>query len=95
MMSLTLYFLIPGIIAFAWKNWRRAYAVMIATILIDFDHVLASPIYDPAQCSIGFYLLHTQPAIALYAALVIPRKTRLVGVGLLVHMALDGLDCLV
>jgi hypothetical protein len=30
----------------------------------------------------------------LYGALVVPRRTRWFGVGLLIHIALDGLDCL-
>ena len=44
--------------------------------------------------SIGFHPLHTAPAIAVYGALVVPRVTRLVGIGLLIHIALDALDCL-
>jgi hypothetical protein len=68
---------------------------MLLTLLVDVDHLLATPIYDPERCSIGFHPLHTAPAIALYAVLALIQPTRLVGVGLLLHMALDGLDCLV
>jgi hypothetical protein len=32
--------------------------------------------------------------ILLYGALSVVPKTRLIGFGLLIHMALDGLDCL-
>jgi hypothetical protein len=63
-------------------------------MLVDLDHLLADPVYDPGRCSIGFHPLHTWPAIAVYAAMTIPRPTRLVGLGLIIHMALDGLDCL-
>jgi hypothetical protein len=30
----------------------------------------------------------------LYGVAVIPRRTRLLGIGLLVHIALDAIDCL-
>ena len=66
---------------------------MIATMLVDLDHLLAQPMYDPNRCSIGFHPLHTWPAILVYAGLTWPKKTRWIGVGLLIHMALDGLDC--
>ncbi|HSJ08257.1 MAG TPA: DUF6122 family protein, partial [Longimicrobiales bacterium] len=59
----------------------------------DVDHLLADPIYDPGRCSIGFHPLHTYPMIALYAVLAVVLRTRLVGVGLLIHMVLDGVDC--
>lgn len=66
---------------------------MFATMLVDLDHLLADPIYDPNRCGIGFHPLHSYPAIAAYALLFIPRPTRLVALGLLIHMALDALDC--
>lgn len=86
---------VPG--AVAWSafrpGWRRAWGVMLLTMLVDVDHLLADPVYDPGRCSIGFHPLHTWPAVALYAGLALWRPTRIVGVGLLIHMALDGLDC--
>jgi hypothetical protein len=96
-LHLLLHLVVPGLVAWlAFRpGWPRAWAVMLATMLVDLDHLLAVPVYDPARCSIGFHPLHTPPAVALYAALALARPTRLVGVGLLVHMALDGLDCLV
>lgn len=39
---------------------------MIATMIVDTDHLLANPIYDPNRCSIGFHPLHTIPAIGFY-----------------------------
>ena len=67
---------------------------MVATMVVDVDHLLANPIYDPDRCSIGFHPLHTMPAVAVYALLAAWPKTRLVGVGLLIHMALDLTDCI-
>ncbi len=94
---LALHVGLPGLIAAAFFRpaWVRAWAVMLATMIVDADHLLATPIYDPARCSIGYHPLHTAPAILVYALLVLPGSTRLVGIGLLLHMALDGVDCLV
>jgi hypothetical protein len=92
---LVLHAVVPGAVAwFFFRNrWRRAWLIMLATMLVDLDHLLADPIYDPNRCGIGFHPLHTAPAIAVYAVLSILPRTRLIGVGLLVHMALDLVDC--
>ena len=86
---------VPGAVAwfFFRKQWRRAWLIMLATMLVDLDHLVADPIYDPNRCGIGFHPLHTAPAIAGYAVLSILLRTRLIGVGLLIHMALDLADC--
>lgn len=66
---------------------------MIATMLVDIDHVLASPIYDPQRCSIGFHPLHKTWLMPIYATLWVVPKTRIFGIGLLTHMGLDSIDC--
>ncbi len=66
---------------------------MMATMLVDVDHLLANPIYDPLRCSINFHPLHRFIPIFGYALLSLFPKTRLVGLGLIIHMALDSLDC--
>lgn len=66
---------------------------MLAAMLVDLDHLLADPVYDPNRCGIGFHPLHTAQAIAGYALLSILPPTRLIGVGLVIHMALDLSDC--
>ncbi|MGA6925680.1 MAG: DUF6122 family protein, partial [Desulfosarcina sp.] len=68
--------------------WQRAWIVMLAAMVVDLDHLLASPVFDPNRCSIGFHPLHTWPAVAVYVLLAVVPKTRLVGLGLVVHMAL-------
>lgn len=95
-LHLVLHVLVPLGIAFAAyrDHWRRAWLVMLATMIVDVDHLLADPIYDPVRCSIGYHPLHTAPAIAVYVAFLIPARTRLPALGLVAHMALDGLDCL-
>jgi len=66
---------------------------MIATMLVDLDHLLATPIYDAGRCSIGFHPLHTFVPIFVYGVFCFVPKLRYVGLGLVVHMALDSVDC--
>lgn len=96
MLHLLLHALVPGLVArAAWPAlWRRAWLVMLGTMVVDVDHLLADPIYDPARCSLGFHPLHTPPALVVWTALLALPPTRMVGAGLVVHMALDGIDCI-
>jgi hypothetical protein len=91
-----LHILIPGLVArFAYEQrWCKAWLIMIATMVVDLDHLLASPIYDPARCSIGFHPLHSYVAICVYFVMALIPKLRLVGIGLLIHMGVDLVDCL-
>ncbi len=66
---------------------------MSLTMLVDVDHLLATPIYVAERCSINFHPLHTSWAIGIYVLLLIPNKTRLIGIGLLTHMLLDWQEC--
>ena len=95
LLHLVLHAAVPGGVALAFfrPGWRRAWLIMLSTMLVDLDHLLAEPIYHPARCGIGFHPLHAPPAIAAYALLLIPRLTRLPALGLVIHMALDALDC--
>jgi hypothetical protein len=92
----SLHFLAPGLIAFLFfKNqWQRAWLLMLATMLIDLDHLLANPIFDPNRCSINFHPLHTYWALAIYVVMLFFRKTRIVAVGLVFHLITDFIDCL-
>ena len=55
-----LHLAVPGMVAgLAWrKTWIRAWAVMVAVNLVDLDHLLADPLFDPNRCSIGYHPLH-------------------------------------
>ena len=94
-LHLALHAAVPGGVALLLfrPNWKRAWLIMLSTMVVDLDHLLADPIYDPNRCGIGFHPLHSYPAIAVYALLLILRATRLIASGLVIHMALDGLDC--
>lgn len=67
--------------------------IMLSAFAIDLDHLLADPIYDPGRCSIGFHPLHSLVAIILYIALLFFPKTRILGLGLMIHIGLDSIDC--
>lgn len=97
LLHLVLHALVPLAVArLAFRDdWKRAWAWMLAGWLIDVDHLLADPIYAPDErCSLGFHPLHTWPAVGVYAAVLLPARTRLVAIGLLIHIVLDGIDCL-
>jgi len=92
---IALHFLIPGLIAFLFykHRWQLAWLIMVATMVVDLDHLLANPIYDPNRCSINFHPLHSYTAIFLYIILTAFPKSRLIGLGLLLHMGIDLTDC--
>jgi len=66
---------------------------MMAAMVIDLDHLFADPVFAADRCSVGFHPLHTWPAIVVYCVLVTVPRTRIIGIGLLIHILLDGLDC--
>ena len=91
----SLHLLFPGLLAYLLfrDNWKRAWLVMIATMIVDLDHLLAEPIFDPGRCSIEYHVLHSYWAIACYFVLLIFPKMRIVALGLLFHMLTDTIDC--
>jgi len=95
MFHLALHFVIPAIVVglFFRQRWQMAYLLLMATMLVDLDHLLANPIYDAGRCSIGFHPLHQPWFIGLYIVSCLAPKTRLIGVGLMIHMVLDSIDC--
>ena len=96
--SFTHYFLhlaFPFFVAYFFfrKDVWKTYIIFLLTMIVDLDHLLANPVFDPNRCSIGFHPLHTYWAIGIYVLLLIPRQTRVIAVGLLMHMLADGIDC--
>ena len=90
-----IHFLVPLVVAliFFKSNWKMAYLIMILGMLIDLDHLLANPIFDPNRCSINFHPLHSYYAIGIYVLLSIIKRTRVLGIGLLIHILADAADC--
>ena len=91
-----IHFIIPILIGFLFfkKNKLRAIIILLSAIVIDIDHLLANPIFDPNRCSINFHPLHTFWAIGVYVILLFPKKTRIFGIALLLHIFADWVDCL-
>ena len=92
----SLHLLFPGLIAYVFfrNHWKKAWLIMIATMLIDVDHLLADPIYSPNRCSINFHILHSYYAMGVYVVMSYFKKLRVISVGLLFHMLTDFIDCL-
>ncbi|WP_246865779.1 DUF6122 family protein [Croceivirga thetidis] len=91
-----IHFLVPVLIGLVFfkENRIRIILILLAGIFIDIDHLLASPIFDSNRCSIGFHPLHSYLAIAGYFILFVVKKTRILGLALLIHILADFVDCL-
>lgn len=87
---------VPLVVAalFFRKDFRHAALLMLGGILIDIDHLAARPIVDPDRCSVGYHLLHSFWLIPVYVALALYPKTRLIGLGLVIHIILDAGECI-
>lgn len=90
-----IHFLLPLLVALVFfkKTWKMAFFIMLCGLLIDVDHLLATPMFDPNRCSINFHPLHSYYVIPVYIVLAILKKTRLVGLGLIIHIIADQADC--
>ena len=90
-----LHFIVPLLIAYIFfkPKYLKVYLIFLAAMLIDLDHLIATPIFDPDRCSVGFHLLHSYGAIAIYGILLIPTRTRVIGLALLWHILTDTVDC--
>ncbi|MCZ4408903.1 DUF6122 family protein [Cryomorphaceae bacterium 1068] len=100
MKSFTHYFLhfgFPLLIALVFfrKEWKKAYLILLATMLVDLDHLLANPIFDANRCSINYHPLHSYYAMMVYVVMLFFRKPfYIIGIGLLFHMFTDLVDCM-
>ena len=95
MLHIALHFAIPALIAiwFFPDSKLRVFLILAATMLVDLDHLLADPVYDPTRCSIGFHPLHGYIPIGIYGLMLLFKPARIVGLGLSIHMLLDISDC--
>ena len=90
-----IHFLVPLLIAaiFYRGSFFKTLAILYLGMLIDLDHLWANPIFDPNRCSVGFHFLHSYVAIGVYIASVFWKPTRIIGIGLLIHILADTVDC--
>ncbi|KQT22491.1 hypothetical protein ASG31_03535 [Chryseobacterium sp. Leaf404] len=90
-----LHLIFPAAIAYIFfqPQWKKAYFIMVATMLVDLDHLLATPVFDPDRMSVGFHLLHSYPMIAVYFLMLFFKgNIRIIAVSLLFHMFTDFQD---
>ena len=89
------HFGLPVLVAlwFFRPKWKKVSLILWLTMLVDLDHLFATPLFDACRCSINFHPLHSYPAIALYTLFLFIPQCRLIAIGLLMHMASDQLDC--
>ena len=92
----SLHFVFPAVLALVLfpLMWQGAYLIMLATMLMDLDHLLATPVFDPLRCSVGYHPLHSFYAVPVYALFLLLPATQIVAVGLLFHLFTDTVDCL-
>lgn len=86
----------PLIVAYVFfrNDYKKAYLILLVTMLVDLDHLLATPIFSPNRCSINFHPLHTYYAMAVYVSmLLLPNPYKIIGLGLLLHILTDLNDC--
>jgi hypothetical protein len=90
-----LHFVVPLLISYLFfkKDWKNVYFIFLASMLVDVDHLLASPIFESNRCSINFHPLHTSYAMVFYCIGLLFKKTRILSIALLFHMLTDYIDC--
>ncbi len=91
----SLHFIAPLLfsILFFKEHSKKIYLFFLASMLIDLDHLLATPIFDSTRCSINFHPLHTYYAMCIYALGLFFSKTRWIAIAILFHLFTDYLDC--
>lgn len=82
-------------LVFFKKEWKKVYIILLATMLVDLDHLFSTPIFEANRCSIGYHYLHTYYAMVVYVLLLFLHKPfNIIGIGLLFHMLTDFIVCL-
>lgn len=92
-----LHFGLPLFIAWLFfkKDWKIVFLILIATMLVDLDHIFADPIFQANRCSIHYHPLHSYYVMPFYVALLFLKKPyNIIGLGLVLHMLTDLTDCM-
>ena len=92
----TLHLAFPFLIGYIFyrEKWKYVGLIILLTLLIDLDHLFATPVFDAQRCSIGFHPLHSFWAIGVYSVVVFFKQVRIVAIGLLFHIFTDLTDCI-
>ncbi len=92
-----LHFGFPFVIAFLFfrNEWLSVAFILLLTLLVDLDHLLATPVFQANRCGLGLHYLHTYIAIVLYVVMLFLRRPfNIIGMGLMLHMFTDLIDCI-
>lgn len=94
-----LHFVAPYFIATLYAKHSiqekyRVYILFLASMLVDLDHLVSDPVFDPHRLSVGHHFLHSYYALALYAFALFYKRTRLLAFALIFHMFSDIMDYL-
>ena len=76
-------------------NLKYVSLLVLSSNLIDIDHLLADPIYDPARCSINFHPLHSWYMFPFYIMGSFFGKYKYLFWGIGIHLILDFFDCII
>ena len=76
-------------------NLKYVSLLVLSSNLIDLDHLLANPIYDPTRCSINFHPLHSWYMFPVYLIGSFVGKYKYLFWGIGVHLVLDFFDCFI
>ncbi|MFL3660702.1 MAG: DUF6122 family protein [Polaribacter sp.] len=89
------HFVLPLFISvvFFKRKWKQVFLIFLCSMLVDLDHLLATPIFENSRCSINYHPLHSYTAISCYAIGLFFKKTRILCIALLLHMITDYIDC--
>lgn len=93
--DVALHLSVPAVVArYGFQHHRfRVWLILSAAMIIDLDHLLADPIYDPNRCGVGFHPLHSYPAVILYVTMLWMPEVRIAAIGLLIHIGVDLTGC--
>ncbi|MCG1035570.1 DUF6122 family protein [Polaribacter sargassicola] len=89
------HLIVPAFIAYLFfkDRWKTVYIIFLGSMLVDLDHLLATPIFEENRCSINFHPLHSYIAISFYFVGLFFKRTRVICIALLFHMLTDTIDC--
>jgi hypothetical protein len=94
----SLHFLYPIFASYFFykPQWKKTALILLSTMLVDADHLLANPIFEANRCSIGFHPLHSFMVFPIYVFLLfMPKNWSIIGLGLCLHMLTDAIDCMI
>ncbi|MGO2294411.1 DUF6122 family protein [Psychroflexus halocasei] len=75
----------------------KIYLIFLSTMLIDIDHLWATPIFQANRCSFGYHTFHSLYAFLIYILIYFLTKSswlKLISFGLIFHLITDEVDCL-